>query len=284
MTHHDLSACLSSINYQDFYRKHITNFPSNGKLEVSCRCPFPGHNDKHNSFSVNLETGLWHCFAGCGGGNHIQFYQKRYDLAFRPAVEQMASEEGIEIPSKSNNGSQNKQSKKTYLTLNQINAIHLDLIQHIPILKQFQEKYGLSLETIKKYQIGYKQGKYVIPIEVSPGKWFIKLHKGYQSKGAKAVIYPSDILQDDLPYIIITEGEFKAMLLNQLGFPAVSSTGGAGTWKQEWNSLFKGLNVCFAYDNDEAGKKGVFKASKSLQNAAKSIKTIPMAVLHEKRQ
>jgi len=271
--HFDVAACLSSINYQDFYRKHIPNFPqANGKVEVSCRCPF--HDDHQNSFSVNLETGLWICFAGCGAGNHIQFYQKRYDLAFRPAVEQMASEEGIETPSQRGNGNQNRQGRTSYLTLNQITAIHNDLIQNAPILKQFQAKYGLSLETIKKYQIGYKQGKYVIPIEIAPGKWQYKLHKGYQTKGAKAVIYPPDILKDGLPYIIITEGEFKALLLNQLGFLAVSSTGGAGTWKPEWNSLFKGLIVILAYDNDEAGKKGAKKVANSLKEVAQSVKRI----------
>jgi DNA primase len=258
MTHNGLSSFLSNINYQNFYRKHIPDFPTNGKVEVSCRCPF--HDDHQNSFSVNLETGLWHCFAECGGGNHIQFYQKRYDLAFRPAVEEIAHEEGIEIPHQRQNGNKNNQGKKTYLTSHQIAALHNDLVQNTTILKQFQAKYGLTLETIKKYQIGYKQGKYVIPIEASPGKWFIKLHKGYQSKGAKAVIYPPDIIKDDLPYII-TEGEFKAMLLNQFGFPAVTTTAGAGTWKPEWNYLFKGLIVVLAYDNDEAGKKGACATS-----------------------
>ena len=186
--HFDVSAFLSSINYISFYQRHIPGFKPNGKDEVLCRCPFPGHEDQHNSFSVNVKTGLWHCFAGCGAGNPIQIVQKLYDLAFRSAIERIASEEGIDNPFQRQNGNQNKQGRTSYLTLNQITAIHHELISNEAILKEFQSKYGLTLETIKKYLIGYKQGKYVIPIEIAPKKWHYKLHKGYQSRGAKAGI------------------------------------------------------------------------------------------------
>jgi putative DNA primase/helicase len=271
-THNGLSAFLSSINNISFYQRHIPGFRPNGKDEVSCRCPF--HDDHHNSFSVNIETGLWHCFSGCGSGNPIQIVQKLYDLPFRAATERIAHDEGIDSPFQRQNGNQHKKRRKSYLTSNQITALHNDLVKNAPILKQFQEKYGLTLETIKKYQLGYKQGKYVIPIEVSPGKWHYKQHKGYQTRGAKAVIYPPDIIKDSLPYIIVTEGEFKALLLNQSGFPAVSNTSGAGTWKQQWNSLFKGLIVILAYDNDEAGKKGAKKVASNLKGMAQSVKRI----------
>lgn len=35
-------------------------------------CPF--HDDSNNSFSVNLKTGQWHCFAEDRGGNFLDFY------------------------------------------------------------------------------------------------------------------------------------------------------------------------------------------------------------------
>ena len=270
----EIDKFLGKINYSSFYQKNIPNFKPNG-TQTSCFCPF--HEDKHKSFSVNLETGLWNCFSGCGGGNAIQFVQKRYDLDFKSAVEKIASEEGIDNPcQKSSNGSSEKsQTKKvSYLTTEQIETIHRALIQNESILKQFQDKYGLSLETIKKYRIGYKQGKYAIPIEISPGKWQIKLHKGHQTKGAKAAIYPPNVIKDDMDYIIITEGEFKAYLLLQLGFMAVTNTAGALTWKQEWNSSFRGFNVVVAYDNDEAGKKGSKKVAGSLKGTSKSVKII----------
>jgi putative DNA primase/helicase len=271
----DIDKFLNQINYSSFYQRHIDNFKQNGK-QSSCHCPF--HEDKHKSFSVNLETGLWNCFAGCGAGNAIQFVQKRYDLDFKSSVEKIAAEERIDNPlEKSRNGdtAKKKQTRKvSYLTSNQIETIHQQLINNKSLLKQFQDKYGLSLETIKKYRIGYKDGKYAIPIENSPGKWQIKLHKGHQTKGAKASIYPPDIIKEDMPFIVLTEGEFKALLLIQLGFMAVTNTAGALTWKHEWNTTFRGLNVFLAYDNDDSGKKGSKKVAGSLNGTAKSVKVI----------
>jgi len=114
----------------------------------------------------------------------------------------------------------------------------------------------------------------VIPIEIEPGRWFYKEHKGNQSRGAKVSLYPQDVIKEGLPFIVITEGEFKALLLNQHGFPSVSGTGGANTWKREWNALFAGLNVILAYDNDEPGKQGVLRVADSLSGTAKSVKAI----------
>jgi DNA primase len=37
-------------------------------------CPF--HDDEHASFSVNKEGNYWNYFAGCGGGNIMQFKRK----------------------------------------------------------------------------------------------------------------------------------------------------------------------------------------------------------------
>lgn len=37
-------------------------------------CPF--HDDSNASFSANLKTGLWKCFAENLGGNYLQFYAK----------------------------------------------------------------------------------------------------------------------------------------------------------------------------------------------------------------
>src|SRR5438445_13694799 len=42
--------------------------------EISCRCPL--HDDRSPSFSINIDTGLWICYAGCGSGNLAQLVQR----------------------------------------------------------------------------------------------------------------------------------------------------------------------------------------------------------------
>ncbi|GGK31705.1 hypothetical protein GCM10010965_25690 [Caldalkalibacillus thermarum] len=79
------------------YPYHITNdFDLKAKLENllphpirwkgvqgMTRCPF--HDDRNPSFTVNVEKGVWHCFAGCGSGT-VQELVKRLggDLKSKP--------------------------------------------------------------------------------------------------------------------------------------------------------------------------------------------------------
>lgn len=59
--------------------------------------------------------------------------------------------------------------------------------------------------------------------------------------------------------VIICEGEMDAMRLESSGYVAVTSTGGAGTFKDEWTALLAGKDLYVCYDNDEAGIKGAVK-------------------------
>lgn len=46
----------------------------NARGHLMASCPF--HPDANPSFSLDLDNGLWFCFAGCGGGNALTFYIK----------------------------------------------------------------------------------------------------------------------------------------------------------------------------------------------------------------
>ncbi len=252
---------LKRIDYRRFYQNHIPGLNVDGRKEVQTLCPL--HSEKEPSFSVNLETGLFNCFSNCGGGNAFQFIERLYNIPFKEALEKIKADEGITVTKTSPKA--RKEPPKTapaapqrsaYLNVDQIGNIHRQLITNEKRLKVFQDKYGLDLSTIEKYLIGYQDERFVIPIQIEPGKWNIKEHKGLQLKGAKASIYPAAVLKERLLHVLICEGEFKALLLNQHGFPAVSGSGGAGTWKREWNALFAGLNVILAFDADEPGRQG----------------------------
>src|SRR5260221_6068590 len=65
--------------------------------EWSGLCPF--HNEKSPSFFVNEDKGFFHCF-GCGAhGDVIGFSMRAGNLAFPEAVEALAGEAGLELPS-----------------------------------------------------------------------------------------------------------------------------------------------------------------------------------------
>ena len=88
-------------------------------------------------------------------------------------------------------GPQNDRHKKKegkYLTPDQVELIHQQLLKNESVLKEFQDKYGLSIETIKNYRIGYQNNHYVIPMQIEPDKWVFKEHKGSQPQGSKVII------------------------------------------------------------------------------------------------
>lgn len=270
----DKELVLNALDYTIFYERYMPELKVNGRKEVKTLCPL--HPEKHPSFSVNLETGLYNCFSNCGGGDAIRFIEKLYSLSFKEALGKIKADEGItdtKTPKAAKKTSTTPPKKSVFLTADQIGTLHRQLIKNEEALNLFMGKYGLGLPTIEKYLIGYQNERFVIPIEVEPGKWTFKEHKGLQLKGSHVSLYPSAVIKEGLPYIV-AEGEFKALVLIQHGFQAASGTGGANTWKKEWNARLANLDVIIAYDNDEKGRLGAQKVAESLSGTAKSVKTI----------
>lgn len=88
-------------------------------------------------------------------------------------------------------------------------------------------------------------------------------------KGANSMLYNAHMIriaEPDVP-IFICEGEFKALCLESIGLLAVSSTGGAGTFREEWVPLFDGRPVFIVLDNDFAGIKGAFSLQQKIPRA-----------------
>ena len=67
--------------------------------------------------------------------------------------------------------------------------------------------------------------------------------------------------------VLITEGELDTLVCWSKNTPAVSSTGGAMSFQEEWLTLLKGFDVHICFDNDEAGHRGVLKVLEYLPNA-----------------
>lgn len=65
------------IDYKSEYWAYIKKPHVSGK-NLTGLCPF--HDDQNNSFSVDLETGKWHCLAEDIGGNFLSFYAKIHGL------------------------------------------------------------------------------------------------------------------------------------------------------------------------------------------------------------
>ena len=69
---------------------------SRGNLRA--RCPFPDHDDREPSLSVNPEKAVWRCF-GCGRGGDVFTFVMHWDgSSFREAIAELAREAGVDLP------------------------------------------------------------------------------------------------------------------------------------------------------------------------------------------
>jgi len=159
--------------------------------------------------------------------------------------------------------------------------------------KQYFIDRGLSEEIIEKYMLGEAEVDglqwLTIPVFDEIGKViYFKLRrlpehgetnptKYRYTKNAEATLYGIELLKDVLNEpVYITEGELDALVLRDWGFTAISSTGGAGTFKNKWVNYFDKVSaIFFCFDNDDVGQREVINHAKKFKNRNVFIIDIP---------
>ncbi|MBE1276329.1 DNA primase [Enterovibrio baiacu] len=131
-----------------------------GKNYGAC-CPF--HNEKTPSFSVSQEKQFYHCF-GCGvHGNAIDFIMEFDRLEFVEAIEELASQLGLEVPRENDNGApkgpyaRSDQKRDLYQMMGQIAQFYQSSLRteagHVAI--DYLKGRGLSGEIVQKFGVGF---------------------------------------------------------------------------------------------------------------------------------
>jgi hypothetical protein len=156
------------------------------------------------------------------------------------------------------------------------------LLSRKPRLQELRERKGLSLKTIRQYEIGWDPDQYAYTIPVRDLHGDIVNVRRYQFdvpderrkiwsvKGmGTPTLYPID--QIEAPSILICEGEWDALLSIQNGIPAITRTGSADTWRAHWSHFFADKNVYICHDADLKGQHANQKISMSLRRIAKKI-------------
>lgn len=144
-----------------------------------------------------------------------------------------------------------------------------------------RERRGINLDTIKRFEIGLKEGKlYTIPVRDAEGtllnvRYYNPRPTGEQPKisseygyGSPPHLYPIEILNRKPKAVLLGEGEWDTLLAIQMGFDAVTKTAGATTWRSEWNTWFEDKIVYLVPDRDDDGLKGAHKIARALRHIA----------------
>jgi DNA primase len=71
-----------------FFHDNVRGFRARGRRATGL-CPF--HPDKNPSLSIDLDRGLWNCFACAEGGDVLTFVMRRDGISFKQAAQSLGA-------------------------------------------------------------------------------------------------------------------------------------------------------------------------------------------------
>ncbi len=246
---------LQTITIKEYLTEKSIKFKESGKeLITACvfgNCDADSRNGEAHLY-FNADTGQYDC-KKCGEkGNLLTLAKYLGDIPQKSTTSAIFNPELIE-------------------------TCHQALPEHI---RQYLRSRGLTDGVIDDYKLGYGQFYckwwITIPIKDTYGNYaYFKLRqdptfgddKITYPKGAEAQLYDWQMLTNaNNQPLIICEGELDRLALLSKGVPAITSTHGAGTFKEDWIKNignYRKIYVCF--DNDEPGKKGAERVAKMVE-------------------
>jgi hypothetical protein len=291
----DLDALKSDSRVLQIYAKYVRGLKKAGTLYTGC-CPL--HADSSPSFSVYPDM-RWTCFSGpsCGSGNIFQLLERHLSIPFKEAVELVKKELGDPDSWQKDRVLVDSVFKpvaesKTYKVLPISKADEIaETLSNFPQAVHYLDNRGVSLETAKKFKIGFRQTiKFQDPkaADILDKGWVLfpyidddvvrqvkfrslarKKPGGFQrSPGMETVLFNVNTI-DPFDPVYLTSGEFDAMILEQAGFHAVSlmSDSHKPTPAQK-DQLMQASMVVLAGDTDESGNGIMDKLWRELGNRA----------------
>jgi len=231
------------LDKSKFYKERIPSLQINGKPEAVGLCPF--HDDTNPSLSVNLDTGLYRCYACGAKGDVFSFYMETNGVDFPTALKEMAVIAGVADASK----------------------------PKVVAAYKYTDMNGNLLYTKERVEPG-RNGK---------SKEFFFKHPGGNGRGCDPVPYRlHEIIP--AKQIFIVEGEGKADLLHSWGLTATCLDAGANSpWKDEYLQYFEGKeSIVILPDNDKPGREYALRIANALHDKVGSLKVVELPELQGK--
>lgn len=261
-----------------------------GANQWQARCPNPDHDDATASFGFRAgdrKPVIGNCF-GCDDWQGIQSGLADLGIDTRSVGRTVRRSKGRPVP-------QPRQTPiaKSPTLPDQGKPAEWHAALTSPKNKErlayLTRERGLSEETIKQFLIGHDGQRFTIPVArgdqyvnvrrydpaaTRSGDKMISFGKGF---GSNALAFTEVLSDNELP-VIVAEGEWDALLLNQKGigrFVAVTGTGGATNVPKDLSAL-AGREVFVALDADDAGRDGTNKWTSALADVARTVHVLDL--------
>lgn len=170
------------INIADVVARYVNLKKVGGNFRGAC----PFHGEKTPSFYVTPSRQIWHCFGCSEGGDVFTFIQKIEHLDFRQALEMLAEQTGVELPSFDPRQAKLKSEQDLLYKINGFGAEFYHRVLFSPQGKsalEYIQKRGLKPETLEEWKIGFS------PAEPQSLQKALAKHKITQRELVQAGIY-----------------------------------------------------------------------------------------------
>ena len=274
----------SALDYSAFYRAEVGDLKPGADGNQQAVCPF--HKDSTPSLSVNLNNGLFNCFACGASGDVFAFYQKRHNVNFKEALQELARLAGV--PSNGNGEGKSKargRIVKIYDYPDETGKLTLQVCRIEPGRNNKSKDFSQRRpDGAGGWIWGLSAGEY--GRRANQQDWYkVKEGQSYDATknfpACKPILYQLPALINT-ETIAVCEGEKDCDALVALGFTATTNPGGASKWRKTYNKHFQGKQVVILSDNDEPGRTHAQDVARHLHGVAAVVKVVDLPGLPEK--
>jgi hypothetical protein len=243
-------------------------------------CPFPDHDDKNPSFSINESDDLFNCFGCNRKGSSIDFI-----MEYKGVSKAEACNIGMGIL-----GSQRKVKPKPK---REVRPSYKDIKTVTPNTSEFERDSTSATDCydyntpdgqphIKIFRKVTNGKKHFVPYTWNGENWI----KGCPEDTPR-YLYRIEKITDSDDVIFLVEGEKDVHTLEKLGLAATTWAGGTNSIKgqcERWNILspLQGKDVYFIPDNDEPGERAFNDAIPFLFSRVDELHKVTLPDLPEK--
>lgn len=240
--------------------------------EILCSCPFPENHrngDRHPSFRLNSEKGLWICY-GCGErGNIVQLAQRV--LGMSPVEAHGIFDIWLTDDAIDNLVARNAPDSR------HVSPMQADIGRWARTDCEYWHRRGFTDETIGRWQLGYSEedGRAVVPVYFGGNLvgWSMRatddvtMPKWRHSPGLpkSEILFGMDRFSGDCA--VLVEAPLSVIMLDQYGVSNAVASFGCKLSDRQARLLRGNYNsVLVFYDPDEAGQGGMRDAVAKLED------------------
>jgi len=286
----------SETDYLELYQEYVQGLRPGANSNFMGFCPIHGETPGKSkpSLSVNSDTGLWYCFAGCGGGNARTFLKELGEG--RSIIDRK-----IKNLPKSAPGSKRrvKHSKK-----DETKVLPEKLLGVFDFCPTALLREGFDEDLLFDHDIGYdrKLRRVTFPVrnqleelvgivgrrteKTEYGKYKVYtrelLEYGFTVTSFSKTDYlwrEDRVLRTELPDLYVVEGFKAALWFVQSGIENVVALMGSHMSELQRKKLVEsGRRILLCLDNDVAGQRATIKISNQLAGSRRFVVPLPEGI------